>query len=451
MHAASQTADDGLPATRVRLGVAGWLAVMAALAYLCRLSISVAAKSIRADLDLTEEQLGWILGPAFFWTYAFAQIPSSRLGERLGARLSLPLFACTWSLATASFGIGKGFAVLLAIWMILGLAQAGAFPVAMRTFAVWFPQSERASASGSLVAMMSVGAAVGAGVTGTLLLWLPWQSLFVLYAIPGVIWAIAFSIWFRNSPAEHAKVNAAELQIINEGRGDTPSHSPESVATPWLALLTSWPMWLICGQQFCRAAAMVFFGTWFPTFLQESRHITVTKSGLLTILPYLAMAFACLVGGAVADAVFRRTGRLDWSRKGLAVTSLVLSTGLIFLAYLADDATTAVVIISTGIFVAGLAAPCAYTVTLDLGGRHAGAVFATMNMVGNIGAGLFPIVVPVLREALQSTPMLLSWCAGDTWNAVVLLIALLHLTAAICWMGLPLGKNGNGERTIDRG
>ena len=55
--------------------------------------ISVAEKTIRGDLGLSEEQMGLILGPAFFWTYALAQIPSSRLGERLGARRSLPLFA----------------------------------------------------------------------------------------------------------------------------------------------------------------------------------------------------------------------------------------------------------------------------------------------------------------------------------------------------------------------
>ena len=69
-------------ASHVRWDVLCSLAVMAALAYLCRNSISVVQKTIREDLQLTEAQLGVILGPAFFWTYALAQIPSSRFGER---------------------------------------------------------------------------------------------------------------------------------------------------------------------------------------------------------------------------------------------------------------------------------------------------------------------------------------------------------------------------------
>lgn len=424
-------------ATHGRIVVSTWLAAMAAMAYLCRLSISVAEKTIRGDLGLTEQQMGNILGPAFFWTYAFAQIPSSRLGERLGARISLPLFACAWSIATALFGTVAWYPLLLVIWMIVGLSQAGAFPVATRTISVWYPKSERALASGSLVAMMSAGAAIGAGLTGILIQRIAWQTLFALYAAPGLLWAAGFYYWFRNRPEDHPAVNSAELKHIRDGdevHAAAQKHEP----TPWGRLVVSWPMWMICGQQFCRAAALVFFGSWFATFLQESRHISVSKSGILSILPHLATAAACLIGGGVADAVFRRTGRLDWSRKGLAVASLTLSTGLIVAAYFVQDATLAVVVISSGIFCAGLAGPGAYAVTMDMGGKHVGAVFATMNMVGNIGAGLFPMFVPRFRRWLEATPTLLNFCAGDSWNAVVVLIALLHLGAAVCWLLLPL-------------
>ena len=427
-----------IAATRVRLVVSTWLAAMAAQAYLCRLSIGVAEKTIRHDLGLTEAQMGLILGPAFFWTYALAQLPSSRLGEWLGARNSLPCFICVWSIATALFGTVTWFPLVMGIWMVTGLAQAGAFPVATRTIAVWYPKSERALASGSLVALMSVGAAIGAGLTGVLIQRISWQLLFAMYALPGLFWAMGFHWWFRNRPEEHPSVNDAERLYIRDGAAESPAESEIRESTPWLSLATSWPMWLICGQQFCRAAAQIFFGSWFATFLQESRHITVEKSGLLTILPHLSIAAACLIGGGVADAVYRRTGRLDWSRKGLAVISLTLCTALIVVAYFVKDATLAVTVISAGLFCSGLAGPSSYAVTMDMGGRHVGAVFATMNMVGNIGAGLFPLAVPIFREWLQSNPVMLAACGGDTWNAVVVLIALLYLSAAACWLLLPL-------------
>ncbi|MBS0204896.1 MAG: MFS transporter [Planctomycetes bacterium] len=438
VHTTDDSADHAAPATRVRIVVSTWLAAMAAMAYLCRLSISVAEKTIRGDLGLTEQQMGNILGPAFFWTYAFAQIPSSRLGERLGARISLPLFACAWSIATALFGTVAWYPLLLVIWMIVGLSQAGAFPVATRTISQWYPKSERALASGSLVAFMSAGAAIGAGLTGVLIQYIAWQTLFMLYAAPGLLWALGFYYWFRNRPEGHPAVNSAELRHIHDGESTLHGSTLPDEPTPWSRLVVSWPMWMICGQQFCRAAALVFFGSWFATFLQESRQISVGKSGLLSILPHLATAVACLIGGGVADLIYRRTGRLDWSRKGLAVASLTLSTGLIFAAYFVQDATLAVIVISAGIFCAGLAGPSSYAVTMDMGGRHVGAVFATMNMVGNIGAGLFPMFVPRFRKWLEATPALLDLCAGDSWNAVVVLISLLHLGAAACWLLLPI-------------
>ncbi len=425
-------------ATRVRLVVATWLGIMAAQAYLCRLSLGVIATPVRLDLGLTESQMGLILGPVFFWSYAAAQIPSSRLGEYLGARISLPFFVCAWSIATALFGTVTSFPLLLIIWSVVGLSQAGAFPVAMRAIAAWFPRSERALASGSLASMMSIGAAIGAGLTGMLIERISWQTLFVIYAIPGFLWAVGFHWWFRNRPEEHRAVNETERRHIRDGEPETMSPPPERAPTPWLSLATSWPMWMICGQQYCRAAAQVFFGSWFATFLQESRGITIAKSGLLSILPNISIAIACLIGGGVADAVFRRTGRLDWSRKGLAVASLMLCAVLIFTAYFVQDATLAVVVISAGIFCAGLASPSAYAVTMDMGGRHVGAVFATMNMLGNIGAGMLPWLVPSFRRWVESTPTLMNACSNDSWNAVVALVAFLYLAAATCWLLLPL-------------
>lgn len=424
--------------TRVRLQVAGWLSVMAALAYLCRFSIGVSETTIRTDLGLTEDQMALILGPAFFWSYALAQIPASRFGASFGARLCLPCFACVWSVATALFGVVSWYPLLLVIWMCVGIAQAGAFPVATQTLAAWFPKSERALATGTLVSLMHVGAAVGAGLTGVLLQWISWRLLFVVFAIPGLCWAAGFFRWFRNQPEQHPETNDDERQLLRHSAAAPTDRGQNS--NPWRVLVRSRAVWLICGQQYCRAAGIVFFGSWFATYLQESRQITVAKSGLLLILPHIAIATASLVGGGVGDWIYRRTGSLGWSRKGLAVASMLLCTGLITITTTVSDATLAVVIISAGFFCAGLAGPGAYAVTMDIGGPHVLALFATMNMIGNLGAGSLPILVPPLRRWVQETPWVLGWCQGDSWNAVIALIAILHLAAAVCWVLTPLDR-----------
>ena len=94
------------------------------LAYLCRNSLVVAESQLRADLGLSESQMGFILGPAFFWTYALAQIPTAWLGERYGTRRCLPVFSAAWSLASAMIALATGFGWVLASRLSSGIAQA---------------------------------------------------------------------------------------------------------------------------------------------------------------------------------------------------------------------------------------------------------------------------------------------------------------------------------------
>src|SRR5678815_5321442 len=90
--------------TKTRFLVLAWLCAAAALAYVSRNSIAVAESTVRADLDLTKEQSGWLMS-AFFISYAVFQIPGAWVGQRYGARRALPGFAVAWSLATAAMAI----------------------------------------------------------------------------------------------------------------------------------------------------------------------------------------------------------------------------------------------------------------------------------------------------------------------------------------------------------
>ncbi|MBC8355338.1 MAG: MFS transporter [Planctomycetes bacterium] len=413
----------------------------AVCAYLCRNSLVVAESDLRAELGITEEQMGFILGPAFFWTYALAQIPTAWLGERFGSRRCLPTFAAAWSVATAAIALATGFGLVAASRIGNGIAQAGIFPCSARTIALWNPQTGRASASGTLGAAMSVGGALGAGLTGWMLGYMPAKFIFAIFAVPGLLWAIGFWIWFRERPDEHPSVNPAECALISEGSTTKESSSrAEFDAQMWSRLTTSPAAWLICGQQFFRAGGYAFFASWFATYLMETRGVSTAQSGSLTALPLLATVLGSKLGGMTSDSVFRATRSLALSRKGVAGGSLTLCAGLVFSAFFVADPTAAVVVISFGAFLAAFAGPCAYTVTMDMGGKNVASLFSTMNMIGNFGAGLMPWIVPRFKTWIENTPSLLEQCDGNSWNAVLVLFAVTYLGAAICW-GL-LNTNG---------
>lgn len=410
--------------TWIRFAVLAGLCAAAALSYVSRNAIAVAESTVRGDLGLTKEQSGWLMS-AFFISYSACQIPGAWIGQRFGARRVLPAFAVAWSIATAA-GAVSGFLGLIATRIVKGIAQAGLFPVSTGVIATWFPKNGQAFATGALGGCMSVGGAAGAALTGWLVVSIGWRWMFVVYSLPGLLWALWFWIWFRERPVDHPSVNAAERQLIEGSASAVPTSSSSSPSTasptPWLALLSSPAMWCICGQQFFRAAGYMFFTSWFATYLQESRGVTIATSGLLTMLPLLAVVGGSFFGGGLSDALLRRTGSRRLARKGLAIVSLSLCAALTWSAFLFTSAVSAVLIISLGSFFAAIAGPCSYTITIDMGGSHVPTVNSVMNMSGNLGAMLFAPAVP----------WLLSQTGG--WNTVLFCFGALYVAGMLCWV-----------------
>lgn len=437
------------PPTRARSSLSIWLALAATTAYLCRNCLAVLEKTIREELTISEEQMGLLIG-SFFWVYALSQIPAGWLGEKFGSRVIIAAYSLIWSLGTACWGLAEGFLILLIGRIGVGIAQGGVFPCSAHTISRWYPLSERATISGILGASMQVGALIAAFLTVELVKYMSWQSVFVLYAIPGTLWSIGFYLWFRNSPREHPSVNSAEAELIEQGRV-TATGSASAGSVPWLKLLTSLPMWIICSQQFFRAAGYVWFSSWFATYLQETRDVTQTKAGWLLAVVLLASLFGALISGTVSDLILRRTGNRGLARKSLAASSLLICAALVSSAFFVADATSAACLIGLGAFFAAFAGPCAYSVTIDMGGDHVTPVFGAMNMVGNFGAGLLAWYVPYFRTSIEESCDLISLSGGNSWNVVLVLFALMYLLAAMFWLflktdGTVFDSNDNQRR-----
>lgn len=435
----------GLAPTQARFHVLWWLCGAMALAYVARNAIAAAESTIRTDLSLTKTQSGWLIS-AFYLSYALCQIPTSQYGRHRGCREALAVFATIWSVATAAMAAATGVIGLFMTRLIEGISQAGLIPTCTTAVSKWFPMTGRAFATGALGSFMSVGGALGVWLTGLALDpdkgwgW-NWRAVLLISGLPGLLWAAGFWWWYRNDPSEHASVNPQELALIKGPARipsvdvkSSPQSSPEAdtmaspSTTPWLALLSSPPLWWICGQQVCRAAAYVFFTSWFATYLQETRGVSVAKSGFLNMLPLLAVVAAGLVGGVLSDWLLKRTHSLAIARKAVGGISMLLCSGLIFLAMSIADPLAAVLVISLGSFFAALAGPCAYTITIDMGGDHVATVNATMNMMGNLGAWVFPIAVPWLLTQ------------SGSWNGVLIVFGSLYLAGAGFWFLL----NTNG-------
>ncbi|WP_417390792.1 MFS transporter [Gimesia sp.] len=445
--------EDATP-THARFMVLTLLCLVAAVAYVSRNAISVPAKLIQEELDMSLTQMGWVMS-AFFWSYALSQIPSGWVGHVWGTRRALTAFAILWSIATALTGMATGFWMLIGVRLIFGISQAGIFPCCASTISKWLPKSRRGFASGLLGSFMSIGSAFGAFSIGLLLqgihyegLQIPglsWRTIMYLCAVPGFVWAFWFYYWFRDRPEKHRGVNSAELEII---RGGEVEAKPEAATdqeqdehgepTPWGEILTSFSMWMICAQQFFRAAGTIFYMTWFPVYLQKARGITIASSGIWTSFPLLSFVVGNFLGGIAVDWVLQRTGSRRWSRQGVAIVAM-LGCGLCTLcAYFVSEMNLAMTLITVSMFFAGLGGACGYTVTIDKGGQHVAPIFGMMNMAGNLGAALLPVIVGAMFQA-------------QFYKPVLILMTGIYLAAAACWMLLnPNGTVFEEKRSAKR-
>jgi len=405
--------------TKIRYGTLSWLVIAAALAYLCRNAVGVAESTIREDLGLSFKQSGAFMG-AFFWTYALFQVPSGWLAQWRGTRIALTIFALGWTLATFGIAAAPAFWALIAAQLLMGIAQAGIFPASTNSIGHWMPFGERAFACGLLAAGMQVGAVVSGGLTGELIEPLGWRWVFVLFALPGVAWCIGFYLRFRDQPEGKPSVNAAELALIRDQNPE--EKAAKQTPLPWKALVASSSLWLLCGQQICRASGYMFFASWFPTFLQQTRDISVKDSGYLQAFVFAGTLAGSVLGGKLVDLIWKRTGNLRISRGGIGAGCL-LSCGLLILAaWFATSSTVAVVFLSFGALFAAIAGPCAFTATIDIGGRHVPQVFGLMNMSGNFAAALCPVAVGWLFEQTEN------------WNLILLLFAGIYIAGAAFWL-----------------
>jgi MFS family permease len=296
----------------------------------------------------------------------------------------------------------------------MGIAQAGAFPCATKGIGQIFPDAERARASGLLASGMAIGGAVAPVLTGYMLEALVplsdqigfqrWRLLLISYSIPGIFWTFVF------------------LMLVPEAQLPQRSHRSNGVEpVDWSRLVRSVPLMLLCLQQFFRAAGMVFFLTWFPTFLQQTRGVSSLKSGVLTTIAGIGGVVGSLTGGFVSDWLLARTGNSRLSRQGIAVAGMSSCAVLIVASYAVSDVTSSIALISLGAFCATFGGVSGYTVAINYGGRHVATVFSTMNMCGNLGAALFPIAAGWLVERTGN------------WNLILLLFAGIMAVDAVCW------------------
>ena len=299
--------------TNVRYLVLAGMTASVVIAYLTRSALAPAGSLIQVELQLSNTAMGQVLG---VWAlgYVCFQLPGGWVGDRLGRRVTLPIYAMGWSVCTLATATATSYAGMWWSRLIFGMAQGGLIPCLTRSCIDWFPAEHRGTASAWINAGMSAGAVAATALAAAMLPALGWRLTLQLFALAGIAWAAGFWITFRDRPEQHPKVNSAELALIR-GEADyfdpintkpCPSLSEQSPArsepgvADWadhLGVYGSPAFVLLNTQAFCRAFGYAFLISWFPLYLTRGHGIHLAGASVMTTLPLAAYATGAMVGG----------------------------------------------------------------------------------------------------------------------------------------------------------
>lgn len=402
--------------TRVRYRVVGFMLALGAVTYLDRACIATLSPDIRRDLGLSKDQMSWIYS-AFAIAYAAFEIPTAWWADRMGTRRVLTRIVAWWSAFTIATGAAWSFSSMLVIRFLFGAGEAGAWPGMARTFSRWIPRSER----GTIQGLFFSAAHIMGGLTPVIALAVAglcgWRWTFVLFGLPGIVWAVAWHRWFRDDPEQHPAVNAAELEKIAAGRD--PSSGHHAGWAYWRQLLRHRNTLPLCLMYFPNSFGFYFCITWLPTYLQEQHGFNSMRLGFFTGLPLLLSPVADLLGGVATDVVTRRYG-LRLGRAGVGAASYLVAGTAMLLATTTTQPELAAWCIATAVAASMFTVAASWGTVIDIGGSHAGVVGAAMNTCGQIGSVICPLIVISLQQHYH-------------WNAPLYLIGSLFLMGAVAW------------------
>ena len=379
--------------TQTRWVVLFLISLMYLICYMDRSNITVAQVEIAKEFGLSRTAMALVFS-AFTWAYAIGQIPAGFLGDRFGPKKVLLVIMPWWALTAAMTGGALGLGSLFSARFLLGLGEAGAFPVASRGMQLWFPRAERGRIQGITHFFSRFAVAITPLVAASIMLAFGWRAIFYTFASLGMIWSIAFYFYYRNRPEEHGGVNEAELAQI---RGRNPDGSIQELVAarptiPWKAIFSSPNMWAIAAAYGCFFYGTYFFLSWYPTYLREYRHVTLQALRLISSIPLFAGMAGDVVGGALTDVLFRRTGNAKLARRVVAAPAMLASGLFLIPAATTGDTWTCVVFLAASFFFLEWVIGPAWAVPMDVGGQFSGTVTGVMNMAGALGASLTPLV-----------------------------------------------------------
>jgi len=363
------------------------------IAYIDRtnLAIALAATDFKQFFALSDTGRG-VLNSVFFWSYTVMQIPVGFLVDHFGVKRPLAISFVLWCLVAAATAMAGAFWELVALRLMLGVAEAALFPAGLAWLAKNIDERQRGLAAGIFVSGSKWGPAIASPLATWLILGYGWRTMFFLLGIGGLVWVIP---WMLVAEQDHP------------GKQPQLKGSPASLGV----LFRTRALWATLIGTFCYNYFLFFSLTWLPAYLVESRNLTLSSMSVYTMFSFAGTGLVAILAGAAADWIIRRGASAVNTRRWFTIAGLLAASTEVFGAMSASTSVAVFFAIfsMTGL---GLATANYWAITQTLlPGVAPGRVAGIQNTALNLAGIVAPIITGWLKQVTGSytAPMQTIW------------------------------------------
>lgn len=334
--------------------------------YMDRQTLSQMADRILTEFALGEKEYGRIES-AFALAFALGALLMGWLADRVNVRRLYPLAVLAWSGAGFATGYANGFASLLLCRFLLGLAESGNWPCALRTTQAILPPAERTLGNSLLQSGASLGALLTPYLALVLVGWTgSWRPAFFAVGAAGLVWVF---LWLSLVRSQDLALTRQPLAPTPGANGSLPPPAGRRVFLRRYAVLVVVVVMINTSWHFFRA--------WLPLFLQRQHHYSEWAAGLFTSAYYLATDLGALSVGFVSLALVRKGMSVHASRMLVFLACCVLTALSVAASVLPAGPGLLALLLLIGFGALGLF-PTYYSFSQELSVRHQGKVTGTL-------------------------------------------------------------------------
>ncbi|GER28079.1 phosphate transporter 4 [Striga asiatica] len=426
--------------TSERVKVVAMLALALALCNADRVVMSVAIVPLSISRGWRQSFAG-VVQSSFLWGYLISPIAGGTLVDRYGGKVVMAWGVALWSLATflTPWAAETSLLGLLAMRMLLGIAEGVALPCMNNMIIRWFPQIERSRTVGLAMAGFQLGSAIGLSLSPILMSQGGIYGPFVIFGLSGFLWVLVWISATSSSPDRSPQISMNELKYIQNQSSVSSLSKDQRRASqaipPFRRLLSKLPTWSLIIANAMHSWGFFVILSWMPIYFKTIYNVDLRQAAWFSAVPWSMMALTGYFAGVISDLMIQNGTSVTLTRKVMQSIGF-LGPGI---ALICLTTARSPFIASAWLTLAvGLKAfsHCGFLVNLqEIAPQYSGVLHGLSNtagtfaaIVGTVGAGFFVEIM-------------------GSFKGFLLLTAFLYFSAALFWNLYSTGERVNFDET----